>query len=163
MTVTLDYRVHSRHDVVVRDAYIRNRTDRPVVVESAQAAAWTLPRRPGYRLSHLRGRWGAETRLVRETVGPGKKVLESRRGNTSHQANPWFALDGGDATETTGEVFFGALGWSGNWKIVVEQTSDDQVRVVGGFNDFDFSYRLAPGEGLETPRLLRGLHVRGLR
>ena len=71
-------------------------------------------------------------KLVREPVHPGKKVLESRRGNTSHQLNPWFAIDyRGEADETHGRVWFGALGWSGNWKFTVEQTSNQQVRVVG--------------------------------
>jgi alpha-galactosidase len=30
------------------------------------------------------------------------------------------------------------------------------VRVVGGFNDFDFGYRLAPGETLTTPLFYDG-------
>ena len=48
--------------------------------------------------------------------------MESRRGTTSHEANPWFAIDeGGAADEEHGRVWFGALGWSGTWKLVVEQ------------------------------------------
>src|SRR5581483_3241841 len=55
-----------------------------------------------------------------------------------------------------GPVWFGALGWSGNWRITVEQTAYRQVRVTGGFNSFDFAYPLAPGQGLETPAFYGG-------
>ena len=64
-----------------------------MVVESAQSGVWYVPAGEGYRLSYLTGRWAGETQLHREPIQPGKKVLESRRGNTSHQANPWFAID----------------------------------------------------------------------
>ena len=90
-------------------------------------------------------------------------MLESRRGNTSHDLNPWFALDeGGKADEDHGRVWFGALGWSGNWKLVVEDTpAAHQVRVTGGYNDFDFSWPLKPGESLSTPPYYGGFSSRG--
>ena len=90
------------------------------------------------------------------------EFLESRRGNTSHQMYPWFALDkNGAATQEHGDVWFGALGWSGNWKIVVEETPMHQVRVTGGYNTFDFSYPLKPGQRLETPSYYGGFSAGG--
>ena len=80
--------------------------------------------------------------MNREPIHPGMKVLESRKGHTSHNINPWFAIDAGDAGEEHGGVWFGALAWSGNWRITVEQTPYQQVRVTGGLNTFDFAYPL---------------------
>jgi alpha-galactosidase len=98
---------------------------------------------------------------VREDIHPGMKVIESRRGNTG-QVNPWFAIDGAErASEERGDVWFGAIGWSGNWRITVEQTPHHRVRVVGGMNSHDFSYPLAPGESLETPPFYAGFTDRG--
>ena len=161
LSVDLTYRVFPRQDILAKDASIRNGTPGPVVVESAASGVFYLPfRLPDdrtYRLTHLAGRWANETQIVRETIEPGKKVLESRRGTTSHQANPFFAIDeGGRADEEHGRVWFGALAWSGKWKLVVERTPENLVRVTGGFNDFDFGYRLAPGERLTTPRFYGG-------
>ena len=69
--------------------------------------------------------------LAAEPIDAGKKVIESRRGNTSHNFNPWFAVDfAGQADEEHGRVWFGELGWSGNWRFTVEQTSARQVRVT---------------------------------
>src|SRR3984957_14493249 len=158
LQVDLLYRVFPRSGILQKRSVIHNATGQPVVVESAQSAVWYVPAGEGYRLSYLTGRWAGETQLHREPVLPGKKVLESRRGNTSHQANPWFALDyQGAADEEHGRVWFGAIGWSGNWKMVVEETPAQQVRVTGGLNDFDFGYILKPGESLETPAFYGGL------
>ena len=61
-----------------------------------------------------------------------------------------------------GEVWFGALAWSGSWRITVEQDQLDAVRVTGGFNPFDFGYVLKPGEKLETPVFYGGYSAHGL-
>ncbi|HEY6990035.1 MAG TPA: alpha-galactosidase [Bryobacteraceae bacterium] len=157
--VELDYSVRS--GTIARKAIIRNRSKQAITLESAQSAAWYVPAGVGYRLSYLSGRWAAETQLNREPIHEGIKVLESRTGHTGHNINPWFAIDEGSANETQGSVWFGALAWSGNWRISVEQTPYRQVRVTGGFNPFDFAYRLEPGELLETPEFYAGYSQHG--
>ena len=154
--VTLRYQVFPETGVIRKSALIRNGTRQPLTLESAQSGAWNLPPGEGYRLTYLSGRWAGEWQINREPVHPGMKVIESRRGSTSHQANPWFAIDEGQADEGHGRVWFGALGWSGNWRLSIEQTAHQQVRVTGGFNPFDFSYPLAPGQTLETPPFYAG-------
>ena len=159
--VTLHYRVYPDYGILSRSSTIRNRTNRPLAIESAQSAAWYMPPGDGYQLTYLTGRWAAETQLTREPVHQGMKVLESRKGHTSHNINPWFAVTAGDAGEEDGRVWFGALAWSGNWRITVEQTPYRQVRVTGGLNTFDFAYPLKPGESLETPQFFAGYSANG--
>jgi alpha-galactosidase len=161
IAVTLRYRVYPAYGLISRSAVIHNRSTAPFVTESAQSAVWNLPAGEGYRLSYITGRWAAESQLVREPIHTGMKILESRRGHTSHGLNPWFAIDPSDASEETGRVWFGALAWSGNWRITVEQTPYSQVRVTGGFNTFDFAYPLKPGESLETPEFYAGFSENG--
>jgi len=156
LAVTLHYRVFPETGMIRKSAVIVNHTPNGLTVESSQSGSWTLPRGDGYRLTYLSGRWAGEWQINQEPIQPGVKVIESRRGNTSHQANPWFAIDDGQANEGHGRVWFGALGWSGNWRLAIEQTSHQQVRVTGGFNPFDFSYPLAAGERLETPPFYAG-------
>jgi alpha-galactosidase len=156
LIVTLYYRVYPGANIIEKHAVIENKTSQPITIESAQAGVWYIPPGEGYRLTYLNGRWAGETQLIQEEIHPGVKVLESRRGTTSHQTNPWFAIDapeanGARADQTHGRVWFGALGWSGSWKFSVEQTPHQQVRVTGGYNTFDFAYPLQPGEQLATP------------
>jgi alpha-galactosidase len=160
--VTLAYTVYQHNDIIERHSAIENATRQPLVVESAQSAVWYLPPGDGYRLSYLTGKWAGETQLVREEIHPGIKVLDSRRGNTSHELNPWFAIDfQGRADEEHGRVWFGALGFSGNWKFSVEQTPYQQLRLTGGYNTFDFGYTLKPGESLDTPPFYAGFTDQG--
>jgi alpha-galactosidase len=161
--VHLHYRVYPDSGILERSAQIENRTSEEVTVESAQSASWTLPGDRSYRLHYLTGRWAGEWQLQTETLQIGKRVIESRRGSTGNDANPWFAIDETDKTdETHGPVWFGELGWSGSWRFTIERTPSDQYRVTGGFNPFDFGYRLSPGESLETPPFYAGFTDGGL-
>ena len=161
ITVKLHYRVYPKTGVISRWSEIRNRTKQRVTIDSAQSGTWYLPKGDGYRLSYLSGRWAAETQLNREPIEEGMKVLESRLGHTGHNLNPWFAIDTGSASETDGKVWFGALAWSGNWRITVEQTPYKQVRVTGGYNTFDFTWVLKPGQSLQTPAFYGGYSEHG--
>src|SRR5258708_18081659 len=163
LLVHLHYRVYADSGIIERSARIENRTSEAVTLESAQSAAWTLPPGRSYRLHYLTGRWAGEWQLQSENLQIGKRVIESRRGSTGVEANPWFAIDRiGDTDESHGPVWFGELGWSGSWRFTIERTSSDQCRVVGGFNPFDFGYRLTPGGASQTPTFLVCFHVPGL-
>jgi alpha-galactosidase len=163
--VTLHYEMDAKSGILARSATIENRgagsEAGAVTIEQAAAAAWALPA-GNYTLNYLTGRWAGEWNLNQEPVLPGARVIESRRGSTGHQANPWFAIQAGSADEDRGEVWFGALGWSGSWRITVEQDQLDAVRVTGGFNPFDFGYVLKAGEKLETPVFYGGYAQDGL-
>jgi alpha-galactosidase len=159
--VTLHYSMDQESGVLARSATIENREPQAITIEQAAAAAWALPP-ANYSLNYLTGRWAGEWTLTQETLQSGVRVIESRRGTTGHQANPWFAIQAGEPSEETGEVWFGALAWSGSWRITVEQDQLDAVRVTGGFNPFDFGYVLRPGQTLETPVFYGGYSAHGL-
>ena len=153
----LHYTVDAATGIVGRSSVIVNRTKQPVMVVQAASATWNLPRGEDYSLRYLTGRWAGEWQLQQQKIQTGTTVLESRRGSTGHQNNPWFAISRGAGTdEEAGEVWFGALAWSGSWRITVEQDPLHHVRVTGGFNPFDFNYKLGPGERLETPVFYAG-------
>jgi alpha-galactosidase len=153
LIVTLYYRIYSGHDVIERWARLENTGGSgPVTIEQALSADWRPPRRERYRLTYLYGQHVKEMQIAAALLSPGKIVLESRRGATSHQFNPWMALDpDASASEESGEVWSAALAWSGSWKIVVETTTYGDVHCAGGVNDFDFHYRLDEGARLDLP------------
>jgi alpha-galactosidase len=161
--VTLRYAIDPATGIVARSAVIHNDTSSDVRIDQASSAAWSLPPAGDYRLHYLTGHGTAEWTLQDRAITQGATVIESRRGSTGMQANPWFAI-GRDAltTEESGPVWFGALAWSGSWRISVDRDPLGDVRVVGGFNPFDFAYRLKPGEALETPVFYGGYSSQGM-
>ena len=169
--VNLFYRVFNDSEIIERWASVLNLGDTPTRIEQISSGTLHLPSpgEGGYRLTHLAGRWGAEFQVNRTNITDGKKSLESRRGHTSNEATPWFALDyagpgRAGADEDQGQVWFGGLGWSGNWLVTVEQSTylkGKGVRVSSGINPFDFSWNLKPGQSFETPVLSFGYTSEG--
>jgi len=159
--ITLHYRSHVEYDLIERYVTVTNEGHDPITLERIWSAQWHLPQGEKYHLTHLAGRWFEEMNLYREPLMPGLKVLESRRMTTSHNHNPWFAVDKGHATEETGEVWFGVLAWSGNWKLSAEVTDAASTRINLGLNDWDFAWRLNAGESFVTPSSLAGYSAQG--
>nr|WP_090639673.1 alpha-galactosidase [Paenibacillus sp. UNC496MF] len=161
LRVDVHYKAYPEHDIVERFVRVHNGEAQPVRVEQVMAAVWSVQGLPDYRMTHVSGRWAGEYQLRTTVLTEGKKVLESRRGFTGPHANPWFAIDDGRADETHGRVWFGALGWSGNWKIVAEKSTFGHLRIVGGINDFDGAFLLAPDASYTSPTFAGGFTAGG--
>jgi alpha-galactosidase len=160
--VTLHYLMDAETGILSRSAEIANNTAQAITVEQAAAGEWNLPSSDRYRLLYLTGRWGGETQLEERRLEGAATVLESRRGLTGHQFAPWFAIAKDETvTEREGEVWFGALAWSGSCRIMAEQDSLHKIRIVAGYNPFDFGYLLRPSEHLSSPVMYGGVAQHG--
>lgn len=152
LDLTLHYRLRPGCDVVERwttATHVPGPRREPLELLRADAAAWTLPYRDGWRASRLHGRWGAESRLVRAPLPPGDQLLAGRAGQGRP---PWFALDAGDAGEEHGEVWTAALACSGPWRIALSSLPDGRVQATGGAGRDGLPLaRLAPGESYTSP------------
>jgi len=143
--------------ILARWTRIENVGTKEFGIEQAASATWNLPQGTGYQRSWLTGMWGSEWQLHTEPIQTGASVLESRKGSTSHQANPWFAIGKiAETTEDAGPVWFGELGWSGSWRMSIEDTSMHLLKVTAGYNPFDFHFALKASESLETPKFYAG-------
>jgi alpha-galactosidase len=161
LKATLHYRLHPAYDLIERWVTVDNQGSLTVELERIFSAQWHFPVGHNYRLHHLWGKWFDEWNHTIEPLLAGVKVLESRRITSSHQHNPYFALDKGSADETQGEVWFGLLEWSGNWKLTAEVNEFYQTRLSIGVNDWDFRWRLNAGERFDTPAAFAGYTADG--
>jgi alpha-galactosidase len=163
VTVRLRYIVDAATGIIGRSAHIENHTAQVMTIDQASAASWNLPAGDNYSLRYLTGAWAREWHLQTRAIVPGATDIGSRRGTTGDQNNPWFAIERGDKwDEEHGDVWFGALAWSGSWHIRVDQDVLHQVRVTGGYNPFDFAYQLQPGQSLQTPAFYAGYTSGGI-
>ncbi len=158
LTVTLTYRTWGDLPLVGRTAAITNDGGAPVTLVSAGSAAFAFGRARDWRLTHFSGTWGAEYQLQREMLTQSRVLIESARlTDAAFHQMPFFALDeGGASTETAGEVFFGLLSWSGDFRITVESRYGKAVTVTGGVNPDTARIPLAPGETFTTPEFTAG-------
>ncbi|MEV8102604.1 glycoside hydrolase family 36 N-terminal domain-containing protein, partial [Streptomyces sp. NPDC088135] len=154
LAAELCYRVRPGSDVIERWAELTHTgagDSGPITVDRLDSASWTLPALPDYRLSHLVGGWNSEFQLQRDRLPVAETVLTSRRGVTSHHANPWLALDDGTADEEHGEIWSTALAWSGSWRITVHRDPVGRTSWTGGFGHEGLSWTIQPGQSLHTP------------
>lgn len=156
LRILLHYELFSEFDLIARRVEAVNEGTEELRLETLFSAVWNLPRGKAPRLTALQGEWGQEYRVRRSAVEPGERVLESRNGISGHACVPFFAFDAGNADERSGEIRFGTLLWSGDWKFIVERDAFDETRVSGGLNNFDFELVLSPGERFSAPVFLGG-------
>ena len=143
------YRVRADSPAIERFLTVRHTGDGDSFhVTRADSATWVLPELADYRLSHAYGQWNAEGQVQRVPLAFGEMVLGSRRGVTSHHANPWAMVDDGTASEEHGAVYGAALAWSGNWQVVAQRMPSGRVSLSPGSGHGGL---LAPGDVLTTP------------
>lgn len=162
LKVILSYRAYPAHDVIERYAEVQNMDEMPVTLERALSAQVHLPIGGAYELIHFSGKWNDEWQMHREPLTQGVKVLESRRMTSSHHHHPAFIATRPNTDEAHGEAWFGALEWSGNWKLTAEVTDFERTRLSMGWNDWDFAMRLGASEKALTPSVFIGYTKDGL-
>ena len=162
LRVRLIYQIFVDHDLIVRRAEIENTGNQPIEIDEILSAAWHLPQRTSYQITSTSGKWGGEFQVQRVELPRGKQLLERRRGSTGFDSNPFFMLAAdGAVSETSGDVWFGALAFSGNYKLVIERDAFEHVYVTGGIHDFDFHWHLEAGETFKTPEFVAGFTSNG--
>ncbi|WP_160719680.1 alpha-galactosidase [Bacillus sp. USDA818B3_A] len=110
----------------------------------------------------LPGAWGRERYVARTELRPGIQSVESRRGASSHQHNPFMALVRKETNEDYGEVFAFSFVYSGNFLSTVEVDQFGYSRATVGINPFDFSWLLEPNEKFQAPEVVMVYSSNGL-
>lgn len=159
LKVTLYYEVFEQENIIKRYQKAENQGDTDILLERFYSAEYGIPG-TSYEVINFNGTWGAEFRKYSDKVNAGKKVFESLRGSTAHVANPCFIVHNG-AREYEGEVYYGVLEYSGNFKIVAEATPYEYLNVLIGVSDTDFTWILKPGESFATPAAYCGYSHQG--
>ncbi len=104
LSVDLMYTAYRERDVITRSVRVINEGREDVVLEKVLSASVDFET-ADFDFITLPGAWGRERHIERTTLRSGVQSIESRRGASSHQNNPFMALAGKDATETSGDVY----------------------------------------------------------
>ncbi|MBQ6566191.1 MAG: alpha-galactosidase [Treponema sp.] len=151
LRLTLSYTVWEHYDAICRHARIRNASDKESVsLRAVMSASMDFPHYR-FRMLQLSGAHTRERRMISRALCPGMQSVESRRGMSSHQQNPFMALMGEGATESSGEVFGFSLVYSGNFIARAEVDQFGICRAQIGINPYNFGWKLEPGGEFCTP------------
>jgi alpha-galactosidase len=161
LEVVLAYTVFAGRDVIARSARIVNAGRSPVTLRRALSASLDLPR---HKLDFIRlpGAWARERWVERDRLHSGLQAIGSRRGASSHQDNPFFALVAPQATEEHGHAYGFSLVYSGNHFGGTDVDPFFQPRAFLGISPDLFAWRLEPGESFQTPEVVLAFSAGGL-
>lgn len=154
MTLKLFYTVNESFDAITRHVMFVNNGREAVELKAAMSANVDFYNDQNFDLIHFNGSWARERFIERQPIGRNTHVIESKRGASSHHENPMVMLARPDATDLKGEVYSMNFVYSGSFKAIVDVSSYDQTRFQMGLNDFDFDWRLEPGEEFYTPEVV---------
>ena len=101
--VTLYYTVFQKYDVITRRVRVTNGSMKKMRLERAMSLCLDLPDMD-YDLISLYGCHAKERNIERRPLAHGIQGVESRRGSSSHNQNPFIALAKSGADEYRGEA-----------------------------------------------------------
>ncbi|MCR5465760.1 MAG: alpha-galactosidase [Lachnospiraceae bacterium] len=150
LLVELNYSIFRNLNVMTRSAKVYNRGYRDTRVQRVLSACVEFPS-DRYDMVTLNGSWARERGVCRAPLHGGVQAVDSRRGISSAQHNPFAAICAKNADEDHGEVFGFNLVYSGNFLAETEVNDKRQARFVMGINPYDFSWLLKPEEEFTAP------------
>ncbi|MBD5083141.1 MAG: alpha-galactosidase [Clostridiales bacterium] len=157
--ITLNYSISDDNDIITRWTTIENKSKDSIFFEKLFSAEFNLPSKKPYTFRNTNGAWAGENLETRNTLEGGSFISESRRGTSGHNQSPYF-IAYQNADEKIGDVYFGILAYSGNFKVNAERDLFHSTRVIMGMSDFDFKFELKPNEVFDTPKVFCG-HIQG--
>ena len=150
MKVELFYTIFEKGGVITRSVKLYNEGTRPVHLLTAMSLSLDLPDKE-YVWMQLSGAWSRERHVKNRMLEPGIVAIDSMRGNSSHEHNPFMVLKRPNADENNGEVIGFSLIYSGNFRIQAEVDTHDVTRITAGINPAGFDWKLEPRESFQTP------------
>ncbi len=151
--VVLIYTAFNKLDVITRSAVITNKGEKPFKITRALSACVDFDTDKMDMIT-LNGSWARERAVERCRLHHAKQLVDSCKGESSHQNNPFVALCDNNADEDKGEVFGFNFVYSGNFYAQAEVTQHKKTRFLMGINPLDFEWLLEKGESFTCPEVV---------
>ena len=161
LTVRLYYTLFAGLGIVARHQVAENTGSQPLLLHNLQSASLELPALPWEMLT-LYGTHAKEANIQRFALHHGVQRIESVRGSSSPQHQPFFALLAPDAGEDQGAAVAVHLVYSGNFLAQVELDQFGMVRAQIGLHPEGFCWQLLPGERFTSPEAILNYTAAGL-
>ena len=159
--VKLYYTVYEDLPVITRRTEIYNDSTNSFSLDRAFSFCidypdkdWETITLPG---AHLR-----ERKIERTKLSHGTFAVDSSRGVSSSQMNPFLALVRKNTDENQGETYGFNLVYSGSFVMKANIDQNEELRVLGGVNDRDFSWEVKPNESFLSPEVVMVYSDNGL-
>lgn len=157
----LSYTIFARGGIIARSARITNSGDSDIQLTRAMSLCLDLPD-CDYEWIQFSGAWSRERHMKVRRLEQGITAIDSIRGNSSHNHNPFIVLQRPGTKEEQGEAIGLSLIYSGNFLAQAQVDAHDVTRVLLGIHPSHFSWKLEPGQSFQTPEAVMVYSCQGL-
>ena len=161
VTVELLYTIFAKGGILARSAKITNNGADSVHLTAAMSLCMDLPD-CNYEWLQFSGAWARERHLKVRKLEQGIQAVDSRRGHSSHEHNPFIVLKRPETCENQGEAIGFSLIYSGNFLAQAEVDTHDTTRVLMGIHPMGFDWKLDVRESFQTPEAVMVYSEQGL-
>ena len=147
------YTIFRDYPVIARSVRFINEGKECVTLDRAMSLCLDLPDHD-YEWMQFSGAWAREKRPITKQLDEGTVLVESLRGHSSANHNPFVILKRKNTDEFQGEAIGAALIYSGNFLTSAEVDTYGSLRLMTGINPSYFSWILEEGEEFQTPEAL---------
>lgn len=159
--IQLLYTIFASGGSIARSSRIYNEGSEAVHLLQAMSLNLDLPDYD-YEWVQLSGAWARERHVKIRRLEQGIQAVDSMRGHSSHEHNPFMVLKRPTADEHQGEVIGFSLIYSGNFLIQAEVDTHTNTRVLVGINPAGFDWKLDVNESFQTPEAVMVYSEQGL-
>ncbi|QFJ54630.1 alpha-galactosidase [Pseudobutyrivibrio xylanivorans] len=159
--VTLYYTIFEDYSIITRHVSFKNVGNEEVKLTKALSCCIDLPDHE-YDLMQFEGAWGRERYPHVRSIEKGIISIESMRGHSSANFNPFVIMKRRNTDEFQGEAIGIHLVYSGNFIAKAEVDNFDKLRFTMGINPNWFVWPLDKGEVFDTPEVIISYTKEGL-
>ena len=161
LEMRLIYHLFEDYPIITRRVIYANSGEESVILENAGSMSIDIAQ-DNFEMISLDGAHTNEANLTRQPIRSGIQRLESTRGSSSPQHQPFLALVDPYTSEFQGEVFAFHFVYSGNYVAQVEVEQYKTTRVQMGIHPDHFEWHLEPNELFHTPEVVLNYSDQGL-
>lgn len=161
LELTLFYTIDEARPAIMRHVQVTNKGTDLVIVNRLMSLNLDLPD-ANYEMVELTGAWSRERHVKYRPLNHGITAIQSMRGNSSNNFNPFIALKRPEATENSGEVIGVSFVYSGNFLANVEVDTYNMCRVTMGIHPQNFAWNLYANDTFVTPEAVLVYSEKGL-
>ena len=159
--VILSYSIFENIAALTKSSRIKSLSKDKIEINKALSSCLDFDH-SNFDLIQMPGTWSREKQLIRTPITNGIQVLDSKRGASGVNQQPFMALVSPKADEFTGEAYGFHFVYSGNFTMKTQVDIFLNTRVLIGINDFNFKWQLSPNEVFQTPEVVLTYSNEGL-
>lgn len=150
VSMKLYYTIFEKYSVIARHVSFENEGAGAVIIKRALSACLDLPDQ-NYEWMQFSGAWARERIPVTRKIECGITAIESKRGISSPNQNPFVVLKRPETNETMGEAIGFSFIYSGNFLAAADADNYGRLRMVMGIQPDAFEWELEGGSEFVTP------------